>query len=308
MECVKQLAADMNTALFPPATVEEIKALEDELGYPLPSQVCDLYQITNGLALNVKSPFQRPSIMTIEQILEFLSKVGYWWDKRYLPLTENNSSNYFCVRCDDLMAGYIVYVPHDDGPAVCFRDVNTFLEGIRHYYGSASDLHSLDLDQLPSQFAQLERLPRDIQTAERLIASVKDQLDLRELDHEHSVYFALWLLNEPSAIAGMTRYLEIYKIKKRLNALPEKSAKPYLDSLTELLDAFTAHCIELIQQLGLTINEISRNYEQTIVSVGAKPNWVSMDGWYLTSRQYASEADFDAVFVERLKNPEYFQP
>jgi cell wall assembly regulator SMI1 len=325
VQSVIQLAAALNTSLRPPATEEELTALENELGYPLPSQVRDLYHTTNGLVLNAKNIDQLPQIMTISQIREFL--MGDRWDNRYLPLTENNTSNHFCVRCDDLMAGYVIYVPHDDGPHVCFRDINTFLDAIGQYYSngffhplehdevieleegeSIEDwLDRLDFDQMPSQFTHPERLPQDIETAHRLIASVKDKLDLREADHAHAVYFALWLLSDPGEIADMTRYLEISQLKGRLNALPETSAKPYLDKLTETQEAFTAHCIKLIKQMGLTVNKISRDYGQINISVRKKANWLSMDAWYLESREYPTEADFDQAFIERLKRPGYLQ-
>lgn len=322
MQGVNELSASLNTPLLPPATMEELTALEAELGYPLPAQVRKLYQTTNGLVLNTKNRFHLPRIMTVGEIREFLRKSSDRWDNRYLPLTENNTSNYFCVRCDELMAGYVIYAPHDDGPKVCFRDINMFLEATRQYYSNGffhppkpdwvfeleegetieDWLDRLDFDQMPCQFLQPERLPQDIETARRLITSVKDQFDLRVVDHGHAVYFALWLLNDPGEIASMTRYLEIQKIKKRLSALPEPSARPYLDRLIETLEAFTAHCVELIKQLDLTVNEINREYGRIAVSVGTKPNWLSMDAWYLMSREYSTEDDFDRAFTERLKS------
>ena len=143
MQELIELASELETPLKPPATKAQLKDLEDMLKYPIPEQVRTFYLTTNGLDSTHAVQYPLPLIMSIDAIKAFLTSVAGTWDMRYLPLVKGSDmdSNYYCVRCDDLLKGYVVYVQlyqsrYFDGTEIRFRNFGSFMKTLAKYYHS----------------------------------------------------------------------------------------------------------------------------------------------------------------------------
>lgn len=325
MQSVIQLAAHLKTSLHSPANAVELKALERALGYPLPEQVRALYTTTNGLTFNAREGYPQPRLMTVEAVTEFL-RVSEW-DKRYFPLTANDDSNHYCVRCDEALMGYVVYVDHEDLPTIKFRDVDTFMKALQKYYHDgftypqeglydtndpeAADQHDVHFDRMnihgvPSQFLQPERTPHDLAAARRLITSVHETFRPDNRTHRYEMYLALWLLNDAEEIAALSRYVRMDFLIERLQSLPASHAQSTITQLTARLDMFTEQCAEKLRQFGLNVwNKFSFPGDIRLEAGSKHLRYpYSMADLYFWSHWYTSEAELDQLILQRIMSVE----
>lgn len=118
----------------PPATTHEIEALEQRLGFCLPSDFRESLLIHNGqtdpyrmLGLTLDGTLM--DIKAIDETWQMITDLDErlrievkdwdsieWWNRKWIPITDNQSGDCLCINMDAglLPVGHLVYYVHDN--------------------------------------------------------------------------------------------------------------------------------------------------------------------------------------------------
>ena len=120
-------------------------------------------------------------------------------------------------------------------------------------------------------------------------------------DHTSTMAYALSLFNDPDDIVALVPYISISEILRRLQMLPKKYAQFHINQLNQSFETFTTHCANLLKQQGIMVtSEIERKQNNIFLSKGRRR--VGMASFYTERQNYATQDEFDNVFLEWVKN------
>jgi cell wall assembly regulator SMI1 len=270
------------------APIENLLLCERRLGANLPSDVRELYRISDGMQFS-----HTVEVNSLNKALEWLDALReHPW--RYYPLADGYDSDPLCVCCATALTGYVVHVYHDDAAELRFRCTENLLEALWDFaHADGYDLHTL-----PSDFKGRERTTQDRLVGHELL---KMATQLREVDRLYALRFAITLLSEEEVedIAALLRDSDTYvreDAERRLRGMTDPRAQRAVKAFECDMEEFIAQCAKALWNAGLNAT-IERLYGRPAVRIDPGPIWPNLAFYY--SRR--DQPDVFSELVERTK-------
>jgi hypothetical protein len=145
----------------PGATPAELDAFEARTGLSLPPQLRAFYGATNGLTIDgggSRYVSMRPAawmkilpFAEVMQYVEGMRRYGIPQVWGYLPFTDCNDSNPYCVCCNGPLRNRVVHVFHDDVARLKFWELDRFLDAVAAAVVSRGQ-DPPEVDRLPGEY------------------------------------------------------------------------------------------------------------------------------------------------------------
>lgn len=267
----------------------EIEAFEKRSGLHLPDLAKAFYALSDGI--NLPHGKQLLTLAKAEEYATALRDFGISQGWGYLPFTENNDSNPYCLCCSSPIASYIVKVSHDDLPEIKFRSLNHFLAALAELVRQ----DEWDLWDLPSDFSGTHRTSEDIH-AGRTLLRIAPGLD--DIEQRDAVGFALTLLSEQEVnevIPLLQHQNEEVReaVLQRLSAMQSPIAREAIKQHWHDFETFVKTCGELLVTDGIRATVVDGRK----IRLDPGPTWLNMEIFY--SRR--DEPDLAAFLVQRAR-------
>lgn len=137
-----------------------------------PDELRQLYRFTNGVTIDEFSL----KILDLKGMLEFqqmLKNAGYPQIWGYLPFTDSNDSNPYCICCLSPLTGYVVLVSHDDSAKLTHRGLNAFFvalsELLEPHLETEDWQEHFDIEELRDDFSSSDRNDSDREIGRKLL-------------------------------------------------------------------------------------------------------------------------------------------
>ena len=245
---IHDLLASLGVQAPPGVTAAALNAFEADTRLRLPESVRALYAACDGAVL----PQGRLRILPLAGVREHVRGfrdfgIPERWG--YLPFTDDNDSDPFCVCCAPPLTGYVVQVLHDDGAAIKFRSLGRFLAALHGFVAEGGR----DLYGLPSDFDNEARTAGDIETGRALLRLAPD---LEGVEQGDACRFGMWLL--PGDLIGeITPLLQVgdeyvrEDATRRLAAIHSPEAAQALRDAQQDMARFVERCAEALRRAGV---------------------------------------------------------
>jgi hypothetical protein len=226
----------------------EICDAELATGLKFPSSYREFLSESNG------GFFERQlvKILSLKESLKYFNSLRDFGLTRtwgYLPILDAEDSNPWCLCCNSPLAGYIVWVMHDDAAQIKFRSIDSFFSAIER-----SDRNdAMLLDDLEGDFKCGDRAVEDIEVARAL---VKNAPNYESVDRNDACRFAMWLFSEDN-VDEMSRFLDdedpfvARDALDRLKALKSLKAREAIQAVGKDLAGFVEKSVALLKQVGI---------------------------------------------------------
>jgi len=264
MKTITEMLREMNATLRPGLTTRELTVVALKNGFELPSDVKELYQVSNGFVIeSVAMEF-----VPLEDALALRTDCF-----TYAALTEENDSNPYCVSCGEYLNGYVVHVFHDDAAELKFRSVRSFLEALHH-----TAITDEDLDDLRSDFDAAVRTKSDIRDAKQLMALAKSQ---KEEEYSDALRFAATLLSSENLdeLRELINTGDGYcreAVLQRLKKIGTTEAAKIVDEVSGEYKRFVSQCANRLYAAGVTATVVS----DTQIRLDPGPVWLNMESFF----------------------------
>jgi hypothetical protein len=201
-----------------PASEEAIAKVAAHYKKPLPEELLQLWRNTNGVKFN---KFEG-NLLGPYEVLKYIEN-PVWFDfasAELLPLYYNDQSDFYVICMGEPLAYRIMFTPHDDGPELKYRNIDSFFEDL---------LVGLDSNEFSALFFH----PRNGDYDRSKKRTAQDQTDalalLTQPEGDHNWNYAIQLLDE-SDPAPWKKLLETDHFIRRdarahLSALASKSPR-----------------------------------------------------------------------------------
>lgn len=248
-----------------PASAEAIASLLARIQGPLPATLLALWRITDGLDL----PDLDARILGPAEIADIISPAGVWCDPGLLPLIDDRQSNYFALCYAEPLAFRIAYMPHDDGPWLVFRHVDSLLQAILR---NADDPDCLD-NIIPVDAGDFRpdarRTPDDLVAARALLRT----------DGERGQWnYAVQLL-DASNLPELALLLETDHMVRRdalrhMRAMESDAVQALLAEDAQKFAAFVAAVTSAVGEAALVVT----NFQNTVLQINGI--WIELEYFY----------------------------
>lgn len=148
-----------------PATPSGLAELEIALGIRLPTELGDLWSYSDGTTGG------GIEILSVARAREYTPIFD--WGFGYIPFTESNDSNPYCVCSRDPLCGAVVHVFHDQEPILVCRSLGRFLELVALARQNGADVAQIEGD---FQLDRPERASEDVAIARKLLTAAGNTL------------------------------------------------------------------------------------------------------------------------------------
>jgi hypothetical protein len=266
------------------ATEEQIAAFEAAVGLTLPPEARDYFRTCDGAVVDDRR-LNLVSLNQARELTEMLHDSGYPQAFGYVPLTDNDFSDHFCICCVGPLTGYVVLVPYEENlvpscfPAqVMFRGIEPFLSAVAHRVEAAgtSNGSTWDVEAIVSDFAAPERTPDDVSRGLQLFELARafgdPASDSREYSERIDAFrFGIRLLSDEQvgaieSVASETSDSGILKAAdERLNELASRSPEAALVCTaigSEVLSNLE-YARSVLAGNGFEVGELRRNLRPT---------------------------------------------
>lgn len=238
----------LDAARRPPASRKDVERLERATELKLPVQFRDLMFVSDGFSL--KSGDRFLDLAAIEEYWAGLKDFGIPQRWGYLPFTDFNDSNPYCICCNSPLQGMIAHVFHDDSARLEFRTLESFLLA---FQGQTSDL-STDYSPLSKR-----RTENDIRVGLELIELSREMPD--DVEQGDALRFAVSLLseNEISVFAELLNTGDEYtreEVLHRLHRMTSPNAVEIITAFNAEMRSFVTHCVNGLRQAGIDVVEV----------------------------------------------------
>ncbi len=159
MKLLSDLLNRLGISPRPSASDEEIADAERRTGLTFTNELRDLYRFTDGVTIDDFSL----KILPLKDVLAFhrmLREAGYPQIWGYLPFTDSNDSNPYCVCCRAPLTGYVALVSHDNSAKLSHRGLHAFfvaLSELLEPYSTPDDWEEcLNIEELRDDFTESE--------------------------------------------------------------------------------------------------------------------------------------------------------
>jgi SMI1 / KNR4 family (SUKH-1) len=298
----KQLFKALGAKTEPGVAARELTAFENSHGLPLPLDLRELYQASNGLEIAGGAMV----ILPLEGVAEHRRGFQNWgipdtWG--YFPLTDTNDSNPQCVCCRGLLAGRVVRVFHDDVARLTYRDVRSFFDAVRSVLKLAEN-EDCDKDDAPSIYELPEdyadraapRSKDDVTTGLELLR-LSEGMPADSVERNDALRFAIALLSgkEVEQLASLlddNEYIREAAVA-RLEAIGTHEAKSAIRKHNTAITRFVNDCVQALKAAGIQVVEVSRHCPR----LGPGTVWFNLPMWFDRRR----EPSIIPEIVERAK-------
>lgn len=270
------------------ATTEELSALEHRLGMKFPPDFRKLYLRSNGFTVKAP-PFKVLSLRQVEQYVLRLeaAEVPRQWG--YLPFTDSNDSDPYCVCSREPIEGCVVRLYHDGvEPSLDFRTLGSFLSAIELLIGDDYDPH---LDDLKSDFpvGDPRRSVEDQHRAERLL-DIGRSLEAGSRARAEALLFAARLMSARQAkLLGELLYENEpvqRAAKSRLREFGSIAAAALANRFEAEMGEFTASAVTALIQAGIEVRAINGGS----IRLEPGPVWLKLDSFFASREDGTSIA------------------
>jgi hypothetical protein len=288
------------------ATASALDDFENDTGLSLPRGVRDFFRACDGLTLD-GGTMRLFSLDEARDYAESIRDAGIPQAWGYLPLTDTNDSNPYCVCCAAPLRNRVVRVYHDDVARLQFRSFENFLRSIRGVLVQQRRLQQEQRDDydedkgpslysLPSDFDPTEskRTKEDVAMG-RALLQFADTLE--GVARGDGLRFAITLLSS-TQIATLARLLDSEdeytreEVVSRLSQFQGKRARDVLRRYRGAVTRFVNRCAKVLRDADFQV-------EQTKGGIRLEPGpvWLNLPLFY-TSRDLP---DFEEQLVERAR-------
>jgi hypothetical protein len=276
---------------------KEIAAFETEFGLTFPAEVRQLYRFSDGLDV----PAAHFEFMSLSEMRRyppmFLS--GRW---QWLPLTDSNDSNPYCVSC--ALRGRIMRVHHDDVAVVRCRGFESFLDAVlaRHaeleVLGEDADDEASLVDSLRCDYDEFTvRTAEDIADGLALLLGEEDEDDVT-CNEAYRFGMALVSDTEAATVAALLGHADSYvreAARDRLQQMMGPAAKEAVSQYKAAFAAFVRSCAKTLRAAGFTVAKAAKG----TITLEPGPVHLNMDRFY-SSRDRDDFAEFFVAAVRAL--------
>jgi hypothetical protein len=251
-----------------PATEEAIAKVAAHYKRKLPEPLLELWQNADGIEFTNRF---YGKLLGPTEVLELLEN-PVWFDFakfQMLPIFDSLESDYHVLSMDELLAYRIMFTPHDDGPNLAYRDLNSFLVDL--YAGlSSAEMNSIHFRQCEGDYS--DDKPR----------TTADQADalalLAQPEGDYNWNYAIQLLDD-SDLKPWKKLLETnHFIRRYARGRLSEMASPRMKELYQQDQReFAAFCDQLekaAKAAGLPVGERDRK----CLDVGG--HWIDLDGLF----------------------------
>lgn len=299
------------------ASAPALARAETALGRPLPEPLRSFYEQTDGLDLTTLGGLH---LLSLAEVLEHRRGLAAWGvpdEWAYVPFAWcENSSDRFCVSAHPALDARVVWVPHDDGPAVAFPDLAHLLDAIAEAcHRTADPLPSddedddlFDLHALPRWYDEhQERSAADSAAALQLLDRYQARLrgDRDDVVAEQGAAFACKLL-PPTHIATLVALLDALGPQARRYAL-ERLRAIESEASTNALAGYRVAIAKLARRLEAAARtagydasfsppDVTGEIHTLVVKARPKPLHYRVDHWY----EHRDDRDLEARFARWL--------
>ena len=238
----------------PGATAAELDAFEARNGLSLPPQLRTFYGSTNGLTIAGGGWMKILPLAEVMPYIEGMREYGIPQVWGYLPFTDCNNSNPYCVCCNGPLRNRVVHVFHDNVAELKFWDLGRFLDALAAAVVSKEEDHP-KLDRLPGEYTSDHegRTKDEVRTGLELL-KLADRLTDVEL-HD-ALRFAIYLLSEGEVdeVARLLVTGDEYTAREaaaRLGAMESPRAADALRQSRREIARFVADCVAALRAAGL---------------------------------------------------------
>lgn len=276
---LRDVIQSLDAKFRPGLSVGEIRDFETRTHLSLPPELREMYAISNGFLIN-KLECELMSIERVEQYLNGFRICGITALWGYIPFTESNDSNPFCVLSYPLLKSYIARVYHDDLAEIKFRSLETFLTTLNS--------NATSLDHITSEFESSLRTDVDSKIAGELMLLSRTLSGSNYID---AIRFALTLYSEKNlneiqeAIQDTNTCVRDAALNK-LRTIPTRKAFEILNRHSNDPLEFAKRCAALLKHSGINATVVHGR----VIQINPNGRSIALDKIY-SKRRDADCAD-----------------
>lgn len=296
MDVLSTLLNQPDIIAGPPAALADLQAFERESALSVPDVLKEIYSACDGIIIEA-GVLEVLSLRGSLTYLQGLRNAGIPPRWGYMPFVDNFDSNPWCVCCAEPLAGYVVRVAHDDSATIMFRSPISFLAAIQDLRRAGSSW----LDEIPHEYRDSGRMPRDIETADRLMEAASTLDDVERTD-AYRFATSLYSEDEWQRIAALlddhdenVREAAVCRLKSMTATAAGQAVEAYLSSVSE----FAEQCAVRLREAGIdaTVHGNSR------LRLDPGPIWLNTDMLYSRRNEPNFADDLIQRSRQRLQKP-----
>ena len=264
IDCIDRLLSHESVATRPPANPAAIKAITEAIGDPVPGPLLALWQHSDGLQL----ASMNAEILSTSETLDLLSESCWLGLSRrgLLPFFDDHESNLLTVSTRGPLATRVVYVPHDNGSRLMYRDIESCFRALWAHAQTGEEARTILSDAHGDYAPDGPRTLADQAAATALLAQPHT---LDQWNH------AVQLLHEDNTNQWRCLLETDHFIRRdaqaRMREMSSRSIQSLLEADRRAFEAFVHEVIEAAARAGLRPG--SRKHEM----VEFQGCWLNMD-------------------------------
>jgi hypothetical protein len=264
IDCIDRLLSHESASTRSPADPAAIKAIAEALGDPVPGPLLALWRRSDGIELTSLNA----EILSTGETLDLLSESCWLGLPRrgLLPFFDDHESNLLTVSTRGPLAPRVVYVPHDDGSRLMFRDIESCFGALWAHARAGEEACTILSDAHGDYAPDGPRTVADQAAATALLAQPHT---LDEWNH------AVQLLHEDNTDQWQRLLETDHFIRRdaraRMRAMSSRSIQSLLEADRRAFEAFVREVIEAAARAGFRPG--SRKHEM----VEFQGCWLNMD-------------------------------
>ena len=282
-ELVQKLRNIQGVKLNPPATSEEIEAVEAKLGTQLPNEVREFYKLANGARL-----LECLDICSLDHAVDFFQYVTGGLTEMMFPVVDEYEGNPICLFYRGPLRGYITHFFHDYESHVRWRNFRSVIEEIVSALLSGKLKNA---DKLHGDIASTQRDEKDVYAGRQMLAFAKG-IELHSAECPMAYGFAFDLLGEEQVpeIAAFLEHEDMFVSRAarfRLLEINSPSVKAVLESYREEEKKLAQYCAKLLREVGCQVTIV----DESNIRLDPGPVWLNTEGLMRDRKR----PDFDEI-------------
>ena len=286
---IDQFLSRSDVTRRPPAPASTIDAVTTKLDTTLPAPLRHFWEQTDGVTLD-RANAHMIGPNEAKRILECEGWGPYLCAEGMLPVVDDHESNYIVEAVRGPLANHLVYLPHDDGPRLLYRDFDGLINGL---YGMLEirELASLYFHSTPGDYSpNAPRPPQDQLAAQNLMAS-----DVAKYQWK----YAAQLLDETN-IAEWAKLLETDHFVRRdvIARMRQMTSSPIQDLLRRDQEAFAEFAEALAETLRAAEYRVGPRRD-TVLSV--EGIYINLEAFFYRRKIRDAQVRFLAWITDQLE-------
>lgn len=210
----------------PPATIQQLSAAQQKLGFTFPSRLVAFYSQSNGLVVHDRR-LAINDLTTATNYADAISDIELADFLGLFPISESNDSNPYCISCKPPLPGRIIHLRHDDAPRLAFPNLDSFTSAIISLASSGDWL--IEDIELGYAADHSDRTPDDDLAADQLLAG-----DCPDVENVLSIAMSLFSHNRIDSIVGLLEHESMWVRKEAADQLGQMGNSAAIGPLQRL--------------------------------------------------------------------------